>query len=234
MAVARSPIGVPGPNTATNTGVLYALVAVNGPPVCDANGPYVAECGVATTLDGTGSVDPEGQMPLTFTWTGPFTESPASGSTPTVTFPAPAGVKSVNLLVVDPDGLSEACTAQVTVQDTIAPNFELVLTPNELWPPNHKLVSIEADIQMLTDVCDAAFTIRLVSITSNEPDNGLGDGDTPGDIQEADFSQDDRTFLLRAERSGRGSGRVYTITYVAEDASGNQTSKQATVTVPHR
>ena len=78
----------------------------------------------------------------------------------------------------------------------------------------------------------AAPAGRLVSITSNEPDDGLGDGDTAGDVQGADFGQDDRTFMLRAERSGGGNGRAYTITYVAEDASGNETSKQATVTVP--
>jgi endo-1,4-beta-xylanase len=46
------------------------------------------------------------------------------------------------------------------------------------------------------------------------------------------FGADDRTFLLRSERSGRGNGRVYTVTYEARDASGNKTTKQATVTVP--
>ena len=39
--------------------------------------------------------------------------------------------------------------------------------------------------------------------------------------------------LLRSERSGKGSGRVYTITYSATDASGHTTVRQATVTVPH-
>jgi endo-1,4-beta-xylanase len=52
------------------------------------------------------------------------------------------------------------------------------------------------------------------------------------DIQGAAFGTDDRQFLLRAERSGTGSGRVYTITYEAADDSGNVTTRQATVTVP--
>ena len=64
-------------------------------------------------------------------------------------------------------------------------------------------------------------------------DNGLGEGDTPNDIQEADLGTYDRSFSLRAERSGLGNDRVYTITYEATDASGNETSATAEVTVPH-
>ena len=48
----------------------------------------------------------------------------------------------------------------------------------------------------------------------------------------AAFGTDDRQFELRAERSGGGSGRVYTITYEAEDHSGNKTTRSVTVTVP--
>jgi hypothetical protein len=106
-----------------------------------------------------------------------------------------------------------------------------VLSPTVLWPPDHKLVPITATITV-TDVCDPNPTVKLISITSNEPDNGLGDGDTAGDIQQAGFGTDDRTFMLRAERSGKGNGRIYTVTYQATDASGNTTTKTATVIVP--
>jgi endo-1,4-beta-xylanase len=75
--------------------------------------------------------------------------------------------------------------------------------------------------------------VELVSITSNEADNGLGDGDTSDDIQGASYGTDDRQFLLRAERSGTGSGRIYTVTYSATDASGNATETTDEVTVPH-
>ena len=73
----------------------------------------------------------------------------------------------------------------------------------------------------------------LTSITSSEPDNGLGDGDTVGDIQDASFGTADTAFKLRAERSGPGPGRIYTVTYTATDASANSTAAQAIVTVPH-
>jgi hypothetical protein len=67
---------------------------------------------------------------------------------------------------------------------------------------------------------------------SDEPDNGLGDGDTSGDIQNAVFGTDDRVFQLRSERQGKGDGRVYTAAYQAEDDSGNASQEQATVEVP--
>jgi hypothetical protein len=121
-------------------------------------------------------------------------------------------------------------TQKVNIVDTTPPDLTVQLSPTVLWPPNHKLVQITATITV-TDKCDPNPTVRLVSIKSNEPDNGLGDGDQPNDIQ-AIFGVDDRTFLLRSERSGGGSGRVYTVTYEASDATGNKTTRQATVTVP--
>ncbi len=85
---------------------------------------------------------------------------------------------------------------------------ELFLTPDTLWPANHKLVSITAYI---VDYEGATLT----SITSNEPDDdkGHGDGKTVNDIQSADYGTADYQFLLRAERAGTGTGRIYTITY---------------------
>lgn len=38
---------------------------------------------------------------------------------------------------------------------------------------------------------------------------------------------------LRAERSGLGTGRVYTITLTCTDAANNVTVRNATVIVPH-
>jgi hypothetical protein len=70
-------------------------------------------------------------------------------------------------------------------------------------------------------------------VTSSEPDNGLGDGDTVQDVQGAAFGTADVAFQVRAERAGGGSGRTYSIVYTAEDGSGNTTPANVAVDVPH-
>ncbi len=118
------------------------------------------------------------------------------------------------------------------VLDQTPPKLTISLSPSVLSPPDHKLQEIVATITV-SDNVDPNPTVKLVSITSSEPDDGLGDGDTPNDIQGADFGTDDRRFFLRAERSGTGLGRTYTVTYQAADASGNTTTVTAPVIVVH-
>lgn len=143
----------------------------------------------------------------------------------------PLGTTTVTYSARDDSGNTSSATQKVLVVDKTPPVITVALSPAVLWPPNHKLVPITATITV-QDVCDPNPTVKLVSIKSSEPDNGLGDGDTTGDIQGAVFDTDDRAFLLRSERSGPGGGRMYTVTYKASDASGNTTTQQATVTVP--
>lgn len=144
----------------------------------------------------------------------------------------PLGQTVVTWTATD-DSLNENMASHtVEIVDTTPPEFELTVSPDVLWPPNHKLVNITATITMLSDTCDPNPMVRLVSIVSNEPDNGIGDGNTANDVQDASFGTDDRTFRLRAERAGGGGGREYTITYSVTDASGNEATRQATVRVP--
>jgi hypothetical protein len=133
--------------------------------------------------------------------------------------------------VDDGHGHTASASVTITVRDTTPPTISVLLTPNVLWPADHKMVPITASIQV-NDLCDANPHDVLVSVTSNEPDDGLGDGDTPNDIQGVTLNTDDRSFLLRAERSAKGTGRVYTATYRATDASGNGRNASAVVTVP--
>jgi len=115
------------------------------------------------------------------------------------------------------------------VCDEIAPEIAVSVTPDRLWPPNHKYVTVKATVTASDDV-DATPAVRLVSATSSEPDNAPGgaDGDTADDV----VVVDGRTFRLRAERNEDGDGRVYTVTYEATDDCGNSTQGSATVRVP--
>jgi len=112
--------------------------------------------------------------------------------------------------------------------DEIAPEFdELSVTPEVLWPVNHKYIDVMATV-VVSDNFDQDPTITLISVTSNEPDDTIGDGKTVDDI----VIVDDFHFLLRAERAGNGTGRIYTITYMVTDDCGNSTTQSVTVSVP--
>ena len=209
---------------------------VNHPPVANAGASQTVGCagqdGTAVTLNGSASSDPDGDT-LTYVWKNSYGR--IVGTTALVPLTLRAGTHTFTLTVTDPGGLSSSATTQVSIQDTAAPLLSVSLSPNSLQPPNHKLIPITASVSA-SDACSANVAVSLVSIVSSEPDNGTGDGDQPYDIQAigggpVPFGTDVRSFLLRAERSGGGNGRIYTVTYSATDRSGNSTSAVAYVVV---
>jgi len=126
----------------------------------------------------------------------------------------------------DTRGNSSSGEFDVIVQDTTAPTFTVATAnPSVLWPPNHRMVPITFTVQA-TDAIDPAPVIQLVSVTSNQPINGTGDGDeSPDWVINGPFSID-----LRAERAG-SQDRIYTITYSATDLYGNVGTASITVVV---
>jgi hypothetical protein len=131
---------------------------------------------------------------------------------------------------VDAAGNTGTATATVANIDKVAPTLIIKLNKYILSPPNHKMVPIHATL-VSQDNNPGPLSIVLKSITSNEPDNGKGDGNTINDIQGAAIGTLDADFMLRAERSSKGTGRIYTITYTITDAAGNQSTAIATVKV---
>ncbi len=144
----------------------------------------------------------------------------------------PLGPTTVTFTATDGSGNAQSCPAVVIVVDTTPPEISVELSRDVLWPANHKMSDITATVEV-SDVCDPDPVIALVSITSSEPDDGLGDGDMPDDIQGADFGTEDYEFQLRSERAGPGCGRIYTVEYSATDGSGNVATATAEVFVPH-
>jgi hypothetical protein len=112
--------------------------------------------------------------------------------------------------------------------DTTPPVVTVNASPTLLWPPNHKMIHIDTEV-LTTDDQDPNPVTKLVGVTVNEPDDGQGDGNTAVDIQ---ISKDGDIYL-RAERSGSGNDRFYTITYQATDKSGNVGFGTVDVGVPH-
>ncbi len=115
-----------------------------------------------------------------------------------------------------------------SVGDTIAPTISRVApNPATLWAPDHRMVPTAITVAA-TDDRDPNPVSRIISVSSNEPADGLGDGDTSPDWE----ITGPLSVKLRAERSARGTGRVYTITVQCTDSSGNSAIATTTVTVP--
>lgn len=107
-----------------------------------------------------------------------------------------------------------------------SPTLSVSLDQTVIWIPNHKYRTITATPTSSGDV----VSVDLVSAVSNEPDNGIGDGNTVNDV----VVVNDTTVKVRAERSALGHGRTYTMTWVATNDCGATATATATVFVPNQ
>jgi hypothetical protein len=134
------------------------------------------------------------------------------------------------------DGEDNSCDGQVDEGFGIS-SAEVSLAPAVLWPPNGRIVDIQSSFSF-TKNCPTASTtprVALAGVSSNEADDADGpeDGNTTGDIQVGATGTTGVDLSLRAERAGRGTGRVYTVTYQVTDDADRITNIAAEVVVPH-
>jgi predicted extracellular nuclease len=118
--------------------------------------------------------------------------------------------------------------AYFAIPDTIDPTVSVTPSLESLWPPNHQLVDVSVTIEASDNI--GVIGCGISGVSSSEAGNARGDGNTA-----VDWIVDGPTAVrLRAERSGSGPGRTYTIAVECTDAAGNIGSATTQVTVSHQ
>ena len=223
----ESEASPPGPTTPQGP----SAVPPNAAPFAAAGIDQVVECathaGTSVTLTSAGSSDSDGQIVL-YEW---FEEGRLIATGPTPSVGLTLGTHTIILRVRDDDGGTNDDLVAISVEDTRAPTLVMNVTPTTLWPPNHTMHLVARGVSA-SDVCDPKPAL-LATVTSNEAANGLGDGDTAPDWSVQQDAAGLVDVWVRAERSGLGNGRVYTLSASATDGSGNGTSSSGVVRVPH-
>jgi hypothetical protein len=215
------------------------LTIDNSAPHAAPTGGGVYSLGSSITVGGQVS-DFDGD-PLTYTWSDGYCSGnvqSVEGGTP-VELPdcdvPPLDLGTHTLTLTVSDGINDPVSSNITIEvvDTTAPT--LVPEPNLtiLWPPNHKMVDITINANASDD--SGLPPTLSAAVTSNEPQEGLGDGDMTPDWTAPVINQETGviTLQLRAERSGLGEGRIYTVAVTAVDDAGNTSSTNVEIIVPH-
>jgi hypothetical protein len=184
----------------------------------------------ALSLPADITVEATGPGGATVTYTATSTDI-VDGSVPVICSPAsgstfPLGTTAVACTATDSHLNKASGSFNVTVRDTTPP-VVVSTTPSltTLWPPNHQMVAVSVAV-IATDTVDPSPVSTILSVSSNQPVDGTGDGDTAPDW----VITGPLTVELRAERSG-GTTRVYTITVATTDFSGNTAISTCQVTV---
>ncbi len=114
-------------------------------------------------------------------------------------------------------------------------------SPTTLWPPNHKLQTINITYNQPCDEgCGSGMSVTVDQITESEepPGNGCGPAQASdwGGVGNSGSSTEPgpatTTATVRAERCGTGDGRTYTIHVTCND-DGELSDADLVVTVPH-
>lgn len=192
--------------------------------MADANGPYEGEIGVPVQFDGTGSSDLDGRI-VDYTWS--FGDGDRSDGETSVHVYTRPGHYNVTLEVVDVNGARDSDSTNVFIHgdpDNQLPNCSLAVPSiSTIWPPNRRFVPVS--IQRVIDPDGDPVNIRIDSIFQDERVDRRLDGRGVGTD----------TARVRAQRRPAfrgGNGRVYHISYTAEDVRGGICTGEVLVDVP--
>lgn len=214
----------------TNTVSVFQDVLPNTAPNASAGADQTVECashdGARVTLDGSASSDADGDS-LSYEWRNAGGAVVGTGARSAIGLPL--GTHTFTLTVTDDDGATASDTVTITVRDTTPPVIaSATATPSVLWPPDGRMAAVAVDVA-LADTCDATAACRIVDVRSSEPAGIRGAGRRTPDWEITGAM----SLRLRAERSGTGPGRVYTVAIECRDGSGNASRRAVEVLVPH-
>ncbi|MEX0609537.1 MAG: PKD domain-containing protein [Balneolaceae bacterium] len=192
------------------------ITVVNTIPVANAGINITTEAtGPTTSVTLNGSATDADGDALTYAWS-----NGDAGSSTTVNLGV--GVHTFTLTVTDTEGATDSDEVTVEITDTTAPVIAFNQETNNLWPPNHKMVMVASGISA-SDLVDGTVNVS-VTVSSNESSNGKGDGNTDSDYEIVTNFDGSKDVYLRAERSGKGKGRTYTVSMSTSDTAGNISS----------
>ncbi len=216
------------PFSVEEDGSYYFFARVNNPSVDDDSFWMSIDDAPFVTVNGLGSV---GWQWVDLTKFGLPSDLTAGEHTLRITYRedgATLDKLAVTNFIYGPYELGTAAPTYVTIEaetDVIS-----------LWPPNHKYHHVNLNDLGLSFTnnlnCDPVLpeSVVITRVTSDEPENGDGDGNTVDDIV---IASDFRSVALRSERQGGGNGRVYTIHLGVFDGDRIVMPTTVQVHVPH-
>jgi hypothetical protein len=202
---------------------------LNSKPIANAGSDQTKEEASLVTLNGLSSSDPDGGDTLSYEWTQiTGTSVDLSDTTsPTPSFDAPfvspgGETFTFGLVVTDDDPVNPLSSTLDEVDINVTnindpPRCDLAVASKEvLSPPNHKMEQISIEGVSDDDVVNNMVALEITGVSQDEPVTSLEKGDSSPDavIQVGDPAD---TVLIRRERSKFGNGRVYEVSFTADD-----------------
>jgi 6-phosphogluconolactonase (cycloisomerase 2 family) len=182
---------------------------------------------IVPQLSGTSGNNGWYRSSVTVTWSVGDPESgiaSLTGCSPTTLTTDTAGV-TLTCSATNGAGLKSSVPVTIKIDATPPVISGMPAAGCSLWPPNGKMVQV-ATVTAADALSRLAPGSFQVTGTSNEPPSAP-------EISISPNGPGGYIIQLQEDRSGTGTGRIYTLTATASDLAGNTASVTATCTVPH-
>ena len=220
-----------------NVDTVAPTIGVCGPTVSPngLGGWFTAPGPVTVTCTATDQAELSGMASITVDCPRP-TGTPSQVGVGVATASCTLSAEGRHVVLVNAKDVAGNLTpTQVTINIDRTPPTVVCRTVSggQLWPPNHKMVDWNVLVQV-TDAISGSAGFTLVDYSSSEAANGRGDGNTRFDMAGWQLGTPDTSGQVRSERSGKGTGRVYSLSYIGADLAGNTRScVNVLMEVPH-